>query len=152
MPALGTGLLFKILRVLLEYGMLFWLLAFMARWGKQLFQDVRKEMLKQQAAEIRQDEAVLVVTDAKEPELMGHRFAFAEQIALGRGEDNDIIIPENFVSHHHAVVYRHGNQFVIEDLGSRNHTYVNEQLLQGRAYLRPGDYFRIGMVTLKFER
>lgn len=152
MPATGTAIFFKILRVLLEYGMLIWLLFFMARWGKRLFQDVRRELSKQQTQEIRQDEAVLAVTEAKEAELMGRRFAFAEQIALGRGEDNDIVIPENFVSHHHAVIYRHGNQFVIEDLGSRNHTYVNEQLLRGRAYLRPGDMLRIGLVTLKFER
>ena len=41
---------------------------------------------------------------------------------------------------------------MIEDLGSVNHTYVNGQVLQGKAYLKPGDMIRIGMVTLKFER
>ena len=130
MPTLNTAFFLKVLRVLLEYGMLAWLLIFMSRFGRRLFSEVRTEMKKQQAPEIRQDEAVLVVTEANEPELAGRRFAFAEQVALGRGEDNDIVIPESFVSHHHAVIYRHGNQYVIEDLGSRNHTFVNEQLLQ----------------------
>ncbi len=69
-----------------------------------------------------------------------------------RGRDNHIVIPEGYVSHHHAQIYRHGNQYVIEDLGSINHTYVNGQILEGRAYLRPGDKIRIGLVTLRFER
>jgi len=37
-------------------------------------------------------------------------------------------------------------------LGSVNHTYVNGQPLEGRAYLKPGDEIRVGMVTLRFER
>ena len=90
--------------------------------------------------------------EASEESLNGRRFAFSEQITLGRGEDNDIVIPEGFVSHHHAVIYPHGSQYVIEDLGSVNHTYVNDQKMEGRAYIKPGDIVRIGMVTLRFER
>ena len=41
---------------------------------------------------------------------------------------------------------------VMADLGSINHTYVNGQILEGRAYLRLGDKIRIGLVTLRFER
>ena len=71
---------------------------------------------------------------------------------MGRGEDNDVVIPEGFVSHHHAVIYQHGSQYVIEDLGSVNHTYVNDQMMEGRAFIKPGDLVRIGIVTLRFER
>ena len=44
------------------------------------------------------------------------------------------------------------NQYVIEDLKSVNHTYVNDQILSGRAYLQTGDIIRIGMATFRFER
>ncbi len=152
MPTLNTAFFFKVLRVLLEYGMLIWLLLMISRLGRQMFLDMRVEFQAQCPPERRQDEAVLAVIEAGEPDLAGRRYAFSEQIALGRGEDNDVIIPENFVSHHHAVIFRHGNQYVLEDLGSRNHTYVNGQVLEGKVYLRSGDLVRIGMVELRFER
>ena len=82
----------------------------------------------------------------------GSRGIRCDVLMVGRGRDNHIVIPEGYVSHHHAQIYRHGNQYVIEDLGSINHTYVNGQILEGRAYLRPGDKIRIGLVTLRFER
>lgn len=152
MPTLNTAFFFKVLRVLLEYGMLVWLLLMVSRLGRRMFADMHAELQAQRAPETRQDEAVLTVTEAGEPGLTGQRYAFNEQIALGRGADNDIVIPENFVSHHHAVIFRHGNQYVLEDLGSRNHTYVNGRVLEGKVYLRPGDLVRIGMVELRFER
>lgn len=147
-----TAIFLKILRVLLEYGMLAWLLWFVLKLTRQMFREGRKVMILARRPETSQSEAVLAVVQASEPELRGRRYAFREQIKIGRGADNDIIIPENFVSHHHAVLYRRGNQYVIEDLGSVNHTYVNDQMLEERAYVKTGDKIRIGMVTLRFER
>ena len=142
----------KVVRVVLEYGMLLWLIWFSLKLTKRMFTEVRRETIRQRRPETSQNEAVLVVLEASEESLNGRRFAFSEQITLGRGEDNDIVIPEGFVSHHHAVIYPHGSQYVIEDLGSVNHTYVNDQKMEGRAYIKPGDIVRIGMVTLRFER
>ena len=98
------------------------------------------------------DKLIAGYNTASEEELQGRRFAFQEEITIGRGAENDIRIPENFVSHRHATIFLHGAQYVIEDLGSVNHTYVNGQPLEGRAYLKPGDEIRVGMVTLRFER
>ena len=150
MPAMA--IILKGIRVLLEYGMLLWLLWFAAKLTRRMFGEVRRESLRQRRPETGQHEAVITVTDAGETNLQGRRFAFCEQISIGRGEDNDIVIPEGFVSHHHAVIYQHGSQYVIEDLGSVNHTYVNDQVLEGRAYIKSGDIVRIGMVTMRFER
>ena len=147
-----SAMLLKVVRVVLEYGMLLWLIWFSLKLTKRMFTEVRRETIRQRRPETSQNEAVLVVLEASEESLNGRRFAFSEQITLGRGEDNDIVIPEGFVSHHHAVIYPHGSQYVIEDLGSVNHTYVNDQKMEGRAYIKPGDIVRIGMVTLRFER
>jgi pSer/pThr/pTyr-binding forkhead associated (FHA) protein len=147
-----SAMLLKGVRVVLEYGMLLWLIWFSLKLTKRMFTEVRRETIRQRRPETSQNEAVLVVLEASEESLNGRRFAFSEQITLGRGEDNDIVIPEGFVSHHHAVIYPHGSQYVIEDLGSVNHTYVNDQKMEGRAYIKPGDIVRIGMVTLRFER
>ena len=147
-----TAVFLKGIRVLLEYGMLLWLLWFTVTLSRRLFGAVRRQDKAIRKPEIKPAEAVISVLEAPEKELMGKRFAFGEQLMLGRGSDNHIVIPEGYVSHHHAQIYRHGNQYVIEDLGSINHTYVNGQILEGRAYLRPGDKIRIGLVTLRFER
>lgn len=147
-----TALFLKVFRVALEYGMLFWLLWFSARLARRLFGATRRELRRNRAAEVSVAEAVLCVVGEEEMALAGKRFAFGDRLAIGRGADNDIVVPESFVSHHHAVIYRHGSQYVVEDLGSVNPTYVNDRPLQGKAYLRPGDLLRVGMVTFRFER
>ena len=95
---------------------------------------------------------MLTVTESGDASLQGRRFAFSEEISIGRGAENDIVINDTYVSHHHAVISLVNNQYVIEDLKSVNHTYVNDQLLSGRAYLQTGDQIRIGMATFRFER
>lgn len=147
-----TATILKVVRVVLEYGMLLWLIYFVGKLVRGMFLDVKKESRAARKPEVSPREAILSVVDAREPELSGQRFAFGEQITIGRGSDNDVVIPESFVSHHHAAIYRHGSQYIVEDLGSVNHTYVNDQELEGRAYIQAGDVLRIGLVTLKFER
>jgi len=148
----GAAMVIKVARVALEYGMLLWLIYFTVSLSRRMFGEVRQELKRQHKPVVKQNEAVLVVADAGEEELQGRRFAFHDEITIGRGAENDIRIAENFVSHRHATIFLHGAQYVIEDLGSVNHTYVNGQVLEGRAYLKPGDEIRIGMVNLRFER
>ncbi len=147
-----TAYLLKGVRVVLEYGMLLWLLWFVTRLARSMFGEMRQARRAARPPEVQRAEAVITVLEADEPELVGQRFAFAEQITFGRGAENDIVIPENFVSHQHARIYQQGGQYVVEDLGSRNHTYVNDEPLQGAAYLKPGDTIRIGMAEFQFER
>ncbi|BAL83467.1 hypothetical protein SELR_17590 [Selenomonas ruminantium subsp. lactilytica TAM6421] len=148
----GAAMAIKVARVALEYGMLLWLIYFTVSLSKKMFGEVKQELKKQKRPVVKQNEAVLTVVEATEESLSGRRFAFQDEITIGRGAENDVIIPENFVSHRHATIFLHGAQYVIEDLGSVNHTYVNGQMLEGKAYLKPNDEIRIGMVTLKFER
>ena len=148
----GAAMAIKVARVALEYGMLLWLIYFTVSLSRKMFGEVKKEMKRQHKPAVRQNEALLTVVEASEEELQGRRFAFQDEITIGRSRENDVVIPENFVSHRHTTIFLHGAQYVIEDLGSVNHTYVNGQVLQGKAYLKPGDMIRIGMVTLKFER
>ena len=148
----GAAMAIKVARVALEYGMLLWLIYFTVSLSRRMFGEVKQELKRQHKPMVKQNEALLTVVEASEEELTGRRFAFQEEITIGRGRENDVVIPENFVSHRHATIFLHGAQYIIEDLGSVNHTYVNGQVLEGRTYLKSGDEIRIGMVTLKFER
>ena len=62
---------------------------------------------------------------------------------LGRG-DVEIQIEDPFASSRHARITRQGNVLMIEDLGSTNGTYLNEEPLSGPQPLHPGDRIRIG--------
>lgn len=63
---------------------------------------------------------------------------------LGRGDKAEIRLEDPFASSRHARIVRQGGVMVIEDLGSTNGTYLNEEVLGGPAPLHPGDRVRIG--------
>lgn len=66
------------------------------------------------------------------------------ELTIGRELNNDIVINAAEVSRKHArLIFQAGN-YVIEDLGSTNGTYVNGQRLTGPHVLQPGDYVMLG--------
>ena len=148
----GSDLLLRVLSAVFQYGVLLLLFRFIARLAKAMFEDAKALRQEIKPREILPDEAVLSVVEAGDEALLGKRFAFTQGLTIGRSADNDIRIPDSFVSHRHAIVRLVNNQYVIEDMGSMNHTYLNDAILQGKAYLKPGDLIRIGFVTLRFER
>jgi FHA domain len=72
-------------------------------------------------------------------------------LVLGRGDRAEIRLEDPFASSQHARVYEQGNAVVIEDLGSTNGTYLNEEVLQSPRPLHPGDRVRIGDSEFTFE-
>ncbi len=63
---------------------------------------------------------------------------------LGRGEQAEIRLEDPFASSRHARLTRQGGVVILEDLGSTNGTYLNEELVGGPQPLHPGDRVRIG--------
>jgi hypothetical protein len=72
-------------------------------------------------------------------------------LVLGRGDRAEIRLDDPFASSRHARIYEQGSIVVIEDLGSTNGTYLNEELLQTPRPLHPGDRVRIGDSEFAFE-
>jgi hypothetical protein len=72
-------------------------------------------------------------------------------LVLGRGDRAEIRLEDPFASSRHARVFQQGNAVVIEDLGSTNGTYLNEEVLQSPRPLHPGDRVRIGDSEFTFE-
>ena len=70
---------------------------------------------------------------------------------LGRQQGSDLLLPEELVSRRHARLAYEGDDLVLEDLGSTNGTYLNEELLQGPAPLHSGDRVRIGDSEFTYE-
>jgi hypothetical protein len=85
-----------------------------------------------------------------------------ERVTIGRSEDCDIVLVERQVSRHHAQIRRLDSAasltnsaasltYVLEDLGSRNGTYVNGREVTGPCVLQDGDEIQIALcVRLSF--
>jgi hypothetical protein len=74
----------------------------------------------------------------------GMEYDVGEGAVLGRGDQAEIRLEDPFASSRHARLVRQGGIVVIEDLGSTNGTYLNEELLSGPQPLHQGDRVRIG--------
>jgi hypothetical protein len=89
------------------------------------------------------DEARLIVERAP-GHTPGMEYDIGEGAVLGRGDQAEIRLEDPFASSRHARLLRQGGVIVLEDLGSTNGTYLNEELLTGPAPLHRGDRVRIG--------
>jgi hypothetical protein len=97
-------------------------------------------------------EPLLELEEDYEPRLVvehaaGHERGVAYDLlsgaTLGRG-DVEIQLDDPFASSRHARISRQGRTLVIEDLGSTNGTFLNEEALTGPRPLHDGDRIRIG--------
>ena len=80
----------------------------------------------------------------------GHRLSTVNLI--GRAADNTIVLSDERVSAHHARITFTGGQWLLEDLGSRNGTFVNELPLEGPLVVTLEDRIQIGTVILELTQ
>jgi FHA domain-containing protein len=74
----------------------------------------------------------------------GMEYDIGDGAVMGRGDQAEIRLEDPFASSRHAKLTRQGGIVVIEDLGSTNGTYLNEEILAGPQPLHAGDRVRIG--------
>ncbi len=81
----------------------------------------------------------------------GMEYDIGEGAVMGRGDQAEIRLEDPFASSRHARLVPQGGIVVIEDLGSTNGTYLNEELLSGPQPLHRGDRVRIGDSEFTYE-
>ncbi|MEX0714711.1 MAG: SpoIIE family protein phosphatase [Pirellulales bacterium] len=93
--------------------------------------------------------AVLEVLKGLNP---GQHFVLSgERSVLGRHPDCDIVLDVGAVSRQHAQILCSGNEFYVEDLRSRNGTFVNGQMVRGRQRLHDNDRVKICDLLFTFH-
>ena len=85
-------------------------------------------------------------------EQAGERIEVSTPVVLGRGLPSDIVLNDNFLSTQHARFSVDDGDLFIEDLGSRNGSYVNAEPVIHRTQLLKGDVIQIGNVILEVVR
>ena len=85
----------------------------------------------------------------KSGESMTHDLSRDETV-IGRHPDCHIQIDSNMVSRKHARVYRDGQRFLVEDLGSGNGTTVNGVRIESATPLAHEDRVKLGPILIRF--
>ncbi|HZU06898.1 MAG TPA: FHA domain-containing protein [Chloroflexota bacterium] len=77
-----------------------------------------------------------------------------EVVTLGRGRDNDLVLPDRAISRRHARLQRLPDGWLLIDLHSRNGTWVNGERVTGPYLLQDGDLIALGeqRLTYRVER
>jgi DNA-binding winged helix-turn-helix (wHTH) protein len=62
---------------------------------------------------------------------------------IGRWQDNDVVVKDRWVSRHHARILKQNQHYVVEDLDSKNGTFVNGQRITAPTPLADGDVLQV---------
>ncbi|MGD0699431.1 MAG: FHA domain-containing protein [Trebonia sp.] len=92
----------------------------------------------------------LVVTEGA---LAGMSIDLADQqITLGRANDATLVLNDDYSSTHHARIFPQDGQWIVEDLGSTNGTYLDRQKVIRPTPVPVGVPIRIGKTVLELRR
>ena len=81
----------------------------------------------------------------------GRMVAVTGAVTIGRGREADLVLADELVSRRHAQVTPEGPGAVVEDLGSRNGTFVNGEGIHGPVRLAPGDQLQLGVSLVELR-
>ncbi|HHW07958.1 MAG TPA: FHA domain-containing protein [Clostridia bacterium] len=75
-----------------------------------------------------------------------------ETVTIGRSGDNQVVLPDPYVSGQHARIEQKEGELWLIDLGSTNGTFVNGKKVKGKVKLKPEDSVIIGGILFKVEK
>ncbi|GAB4141793.1 MAG: SpoIIE family protein phosphatase [Planctomycetaceae bacterium] len=73
------------------------------------------------------------------------------RVVIGRHPSSDIVLDKASVSRHHAQILQSHGRFYLEDLRSRNHTYLNGEKIKKRRELNEADRLKICDMVFEFH-
>ncbi len=79
-----------------------------------------------------------------------HVLSLEDTITVGRGKGNKVRLRDDLISRRHCRIFPSGQGFSLEDLGSRNGTWLNGARVENSP-LKPGDVIDIGRCTLFYS-
>lgn len=82
------------------------------------------------------------------PDQRGRSYPLGDELSVGRAAGCQVTIDDTFVSQIHARVFARDGQFLVEDLGSTNGTYLNRKKVSGPMVMQPGDQLQVGNTVM----
>lgn len=134
-------LIFKILIIVVIYIIIFWTLRIMYKDIKG--GNKRRRVSRQLGLE------VIKVGDNNSNLKIGSVIPIHAKLTIGRKEDNVLVLHDQFVSGHHAVIFIKNNDYFIKDLKSTNSTLLNGKNLVSVVNLKLDDEITMGEYVFK---
>ena len=75
-----------------------------------------------------------------------------QQITIGRSNDATLVLNDDYASTRHARLFPQDGQWIVEDLGSTNGTYLDRQKVTQPTPVPPGVPIRIGKTVLELRK
>jgi hypothetical protein len=97
----------------------------------------------------RQAPTVLVIEEPAQRR--GTEYPLTMEMTVGRAPGCAIVIEDSFASQLHARVFQRTDGWFVEDLGSRNGTWLNRDQVHGPQRLELGDRIRVGDTVLEAQ-
>jgi hypothetical protein len=96
-------------------------------------------------AERENERPVLILQDNNNT-LHQHWIMEKDMIVVGRGNECDLVLDERQVSRQHVRIFKEENCFYVEDLNSKNGTWLNGNQMTGTRQLSDGDEIHLALV------
>ncbi len=95
----------------------------------------------------------LIVVDSGPSNILpGTRFDLSPQTTIGRGPTNTIQLVDNFISSENTRLWFRNGLWYVQDAGSTNGTYVNNQPAREALTARFGDIIQVGFIRFKLAQ
>jgi pSer/pThr/pTyr-binding forkhead associated (FHA) protein len=73
-------------------------------------------------------------------------------VTIGRANDSTLVLTDDYASTRHARVFPRDGQWMVEDLGSTNGTFIDRTKVTQPTVVGPGTPIRIGKTVLELRR
>jgi pSer/pThr/pTyr-binding forkhead associated (FHA) protein len=107
----------------------------------------RKERKAQAKAAKARPQLVMV----EPPDQAGRSYLLDEEASIGRAAGCQITLDDTYSSQIHARVFQRDGQWLVEDLGSTNGTWLNRHKVSGPMVLQRGDRLQIGNTVMELR-
>lgn len=95
----------------------------------------------------------LIVVDSGPSNILpGTSFDLMPQTTIGRGPTNTIQLLDNFISAEHTRLWFRNGTWFVQDAGSTNGTYLNNQPAREALQARFGDIIQVGFIRFKLAQ
>jgi hypothetical protein len=78
-------------------------------------------------------------------------FRVTRPLVLGRSAEADVVLEDPYASDFHARLVFQAGEVRLQDLGSTNGTYINEERMAAPMSLRRGDRIRVGQTIMELR-